>query len=529
MMQFEDTVARWGIFELAIPCREDDARYANAGLTGVFSKGDRQFHAAGFYDGKGAVRIRFMPDEEGVWSFLLEGSAIATERKTGEFLCLAQAANSRGPVQVIGTTHFAYADGKAFIPFGTTVEAWHLQSDELRAKTLRTLAASPFNKARMSMIPQTAAAVTTAATTVATTVATTAATTAANTVAEASIASPFAYNAAGEIDANRYNPLYFDRLEACIASLEQIGVQAELVLLPGQYAACGGLQLTPQQEERYLRYAVSRLSAYSNVWWTMADLGDAALGDGAPFQDKDWRPAFRVLRESDYGHHLCTIHGTRQAFDWGMPSLTHISLRHEEPAICSYFTLQYEKPVILDHVGHEGTGPDQLRALTADELVSRVWEGLARGGYVTHGESLSTADGASWSTHGGELQGESIGRIAFLQQLLTDAPDFLTYSRVRHDVSTLECSDEYYLPYFGAHRCTSRPFLVKNGEFAVDLIDTWNMTIERLGDSYQDRFEIKLPGKLYYALRLQKVRELEELVPTDTVNLEPALAVDDGD
>ncbi|WP_339319522.1 DUF5605 domain-containing protein [Paenibacillus sp. FSL R10-2734] len=500
-MQYNDTVERWGIFELRLKSRDDDRLFADAELHALFNIGERQCESFGFYDGNGWLCIRFMPDEEGEWSFTLSGSEAPMGGYTGQFQCLAAKTDNHGPVHVAGTTHFVYADGTSFTPFGTQLLAWHMQESELRTRTLQTLQASPFNKARMSLLPMSEY----------------------KAVDEIS-ASPFATSTDGQPDYDCYNPAYFARLEESVTDLDQLGVEAELILFPGNSTGEVTFQLTSEQEERYIRYVVSRFAAYRNVWWSMAD-----VGDGSQRPDHDYRQAFRTLRECDYGHHLCTIHGTPSSYNCGAPWLTHISLRHEEPTICSSIILQYEKPVIIDHGGREGNGPERENALTAEELLRRIWEGMTRGGYVTHGEYLYTPQHTCWSIHGGELLGESVQRIMFMRNLLADAPGFLTYNRMRHDVSTIERQGEYYLPYFGGHRCTSRMFAVPSGEFSVDLIDTWNMTIDRLDQTYQDRFEIMLPGELYYALRLQKTNDAEVIASTNEEERVPVLAVDDGD
>lgn len=478
MIQYQDAVERFGIFELRLKGREDDGLYADSGLRAEFGNGERRFEAEGFYDGGGWLAVRFMPDEEGDWSFRLEGASVQSGGYAGQFRCLPAAVGNHGPVGVSGETHFAYADGTPFTPFGTQLAAWHVQSGSSRARTLRTLASAPFNKARMNVIPQ-----------------------AGHAAAGETAISPFAAGPDGLPDADRFEPAYFARLEECVESLSRIGVEAELILLGPERE--GAVRLTPEQEERYIRYAVSRLAAYRNVWWTMADLGDG----GGLRQDADWRACFRTLRECDYGHHPATIHGTPSAFDWGVPWLTHISLRQEDVMLASDFTLQYEKPVVIDDCGREGTGADPMDALTAEDMVYRIWEGLSRGGFAAHGESLRRADGTSWSIHGGELIGDSAERIAFLRGLLEDAPSGLTYSRSSHDASTLIRKGEYYLQYYGPHRFTSRAFAMQEGDFAVELIDTWNMTVERLDQTYRERFLIKLPGELYRALRVRKIGE----------------------
>ncbi|MDQ8737968.1 DUF5605 domain-containing protein [Paenibacillus sp. LHD-38] len=488
MIQYQDAVERYGIFELRMKGNEDDRLYADSGLRAEFSNGERHFEAEGFYDGDGRLLIRFMPDEEGDWSFCVEGASAPSGGYAGQFRCLPAGDGNHGPVRVFGATHFAYADGKPYTPFGTLLAAWHVQDGSSRARTIRSLEALPFNKARMSVIPEAGHAAT----------------------GEPAI-SPFAASPDGQPDGDRFEPAYFARLEECLESLSRIGVEAELILFPAGLEREGAIRLTPEQEERYIRYAVSRLSAYRNVWWTMADLGDGC----GQRQDADWRTYFRTLRECDYGHHLTTIHGIPSAFDWGVPWLTHVSLRQEDVMIASDFTLQYEKPIVIDDCGREGTGSNPMDALTAEDMLYRIWEGLSRGGFAAHGETLRRADGTSWSVHGGELLGESGARIAFLRGLLEDAPSCLTYSRFSHDASTLVQKGEYYLQYYGPHRFTSRAFAMQEGEFAVDLIDTWNMTVERLDQTYQQRFQIKLPGELHGALRVRKIGESTPLDEPD--------------
>lgn len=474
MIQYEQTVERWGKFELMLQVREDERLFADSGIRAVFRKDARQFEAEGFYDGGGRLLVRFMPDEEGEWTFRVFGPSAPAGGYAGGFRCDPAGEANRGPVRVACATHFEYADGTPYTPFGTAAAAWHAQDGPRRSRTLRTLERAPFNKVRMNVIPRV------------------------EHVPSGEPAGPFAAKHGGGPDFDRFEPAYFGRLEKAVESLSQLGIEAELVLFPARWKENSGGRPTPEQEERYIRYTVSRMAACRNVWWSMAE-----MDGGTP--EEAWRSRFRTLRECDYGHHLSTVHGSPSAYDWGVPWLTHISLRHEDVKLASDFTLYYEKPVVFDDCGREGIGPAREEGLTAEEMTYRIWEALARGGCAAHGESLRREDGSSWSIHGGELLGESAERIAFLRGLLEDAPSGLTYSRARHDASTLERPGEYYLQYFGPHRFSSRAFALPDGEYAVDLIDTWRMSIEQLEGTYEHRFQIKLPGETFRALRLRKV------------------------
>ena len=52
------------------------------------------------------------------------------------------------------TFYLRYADGSPYHQFGTTCYAWVHQPHELQEQTLKTLAASPFNKLRFCVFPK---------------------------------------------------------------------------------------------------------------------------------------------------------------------------------------------------------------------------------------------------------------------------------------------------------------------------------------------------------------------------------------
>lgn len=76
------------------------------------------------------------------------------EGRQGSFNCVAPSTNNHGPVGVVNSFRFAYADGTPYLPVGTTCYVWNLQGDELEEQTLRTLDQAPFNKLRMCVFPK---------------------------------------------------------------------------------------------------------------------------------------------------------------------------------------------------------------------------------------------------------------------------------------------------------------------------------------------------------------------------------------
>ena len=93
---------------------------------------------------------------------------------------------------------------------------------------------------------------------------------------------------------------------------------------------------------------------------------------------------------------------------------------------------------------------------------------------------------------------------------------------------------EYYLLYFGKQTPTSWPFElykdhIANGmRFKVEILDTWNMIVTpvegefvtKKKDNYHFADEkgraVVLPGKPYMALRIQRIGESTNNIPSPT-------------
>ena len=118
-----------------------------------------------------------------------------------------------------------------------------------------------------------------------------------------------------------------------------------------------------------------------------------------------------------------------------------------------------------------------------------------------------TIETVFWSK-GGRLRGESPSRLAFLRQIIEESPtgrldplpsDFdATYAGVR---------GKYELIYFGAGQPAFRTVRIPQGMTAhVDVIDSWNMTVERLPGVHDGTVQFDLPqARPYCALPLVAV------------------------
>jgi hypothetical protein len=176
---------------------------------------------------------------------------------------------------------------------------------------------------------------------------------------------------------------------------------------------------------------------------------------------------------------------------------------------------KYGKPVIFDECCYEGDIEMSWGDITAREMVHRFWLGFTRGAYVGHGETYWNPEQVLWWSKGGELRGESPARIAFLRSILEESglhglvPEATGLQEYLHGFiqgghdGLCGNGKDYFLAYFGDRQSGKRSCNLGEGSCRVDLIDTWEMTVQTLG-TFRGSCEITLPRKPRIALRFVK-------------------------
>ncbi|MFF4060787.1 MFS transporter [Streptomyces sp. NPDC001668] len=470
----------WRTFELELHGPAHGNPFTDVTLRAEFRNGDRSVTAHGFYDGEGMYRVRFLPDAEGDWSFRTTSNARSLDSVTGTFPCGPAGPGDHGPVRVHARAHFQHADGTRFLPLGTTLYAWTHQGAELEKQTLATLAGSPFNKVRMCVFPKWFVHNET---------------------------EPPRYPFAGSVeegwDFQRPNPAYFQHLEQQIAQLDALGIQADLILLH-PYDRWGFSTMSPAEDDRYLRYVVARLAAYPNVWWSLANEYDLLWSKSTD----DWHRIAAVIGDHDPHGHLISVHNWVELWDNDADWVTHASIQRT-PEGTREWRERWGKPVAVDELGYEGDIEWGWGNLAPQEMVRRCWEGVVRGGYVTHGECFLADDDVLWWAKGGVLKGESTARLEFLRTIMEDIPSDaagIDPLPSDFDVPVGGVEGRYYLAYCGIMQPRLRTFhLPRGSRFRADIIDTWNMTVTELPDLYEGTCTVSLPGRPYLAIRLRVV------------------------
>lgn len=498
MKQYETFELRFG--GEALP----DA-WAQIDLTAIFSCAQESLTVKGFYDGEsdgqGVYVVRFLPQYAGVYRYQVRGAVTAE----GEIVCEASSPEAHGIVRAVGT-HFAFADGAPYIPFGTTVYALISQDDALVEQTLQSLAAAPFNKLRLCVFPKDY---------------------------DYNHNEPplyaFACREDGSWDTSRPSIAFYQRLERILRRIAALGIQLDLILFH-PYDRWGFAAMPQADNFRYLDYLLRRLSAMPEIWWSLANEYDLCMPKKTL---ADWETLEAFVASCDPYHHLLSCHNCFCFWDFKRKDVTHASIQARVLTEIPRYLREYGKPVVIDECCYEGDLPHIWGSISGQEMVRRFWRCYVGGGACTHGETFLSPDDVLWWARGGVLKGESPKRIAFLRRVIEELPGFLSplesvweeaerqdeaqrpdwirpflasLSRMappdRHMLLCGEhlwaahCAEEAYLWYYGQQ--TAREQIIKlppAHRYRVEVLDTWNMTRETLQTGVSGRVVLTLPGR----------------------------------
>ena len=520
---YEKQVERWGTAEFTCRGPAEGNPFLEHTIKGIFTGKHETVEADGFYDGEGIYKVRFMPSFEGEYSFSLTGSFL-DKTAEGSFFVVPPSEGNHGPVHVAATYHFAYADGTPYYSIGTTCYVWELQSDERIAETLDSLREARFNKIRFCIFPKhydynlgeprsypfegtpMDSSILTSENFNAYTQGTS------HTAGSSGREENCGEGATGnDWDFTRFRPEHFRHIEECIIRLQKLGIEADLIVMH-PYDRWGFSCMSEEEDGRYWQYVLARFSAYRNVWWSLANEYDLMMHKTL----EDWERYASIICEKDPYHHLRSIHNCHSFYDYRRPWVTHCSIQRQEPYLSaehvSKWREEYRKPIVLDEICYEGNIQFGWGNISGRELLRRFWEASCRGGYAGHGETLMNPENVLWWSHGGRLRGESHKRFGFLYDILCETPGLgLAPYDLKWDCvcgvperEWMNPVKSYYLIYFGFTCPSFKEYYFDNEtEFEIEVIDTWNMTIEKQGTG-KGKFRVELPGREYMAVRLRR-------------------------
>jgi len=483
------TIERWDVFEDTFAGPKDGNPFLDAWVVAKFRKENREVQVEGFYDGDGAYKIRFMPDETGVWTFETDSNVAMLKGRKGTLRCTAAQAGNHGPVSVRDSHHFGYADGTPYFPFGTTCYAWVHQTEELQRQTLESLRTGPFNKIRMCIFPKWYQY-------------------------NHGVPPRFPFSRTSETnDYTHFNPEFFRHIEGRIGELRAMNIEADLILFH-PYDHWGFQEMPADVDDRYLKYVIARFGAYRNVWWSLANEFDLMRKKN----NADWDRYARIVTETDPYAHLRSIHYSHAPYDYSRVWCTHAGVQDYAFDKAAKWRMEWRKPVIFDECMYEGNINSRWGNLSGEEMVRRFWLCIVAGVYGGHGETyvseneIENDNAVLWWSHGGALKGTSPQRIGFLRKLLEDIGvegggriGFEAIEPVYY-MAAKRSANETMLWYFDFHQPSYYDFSLPVGaKFKAEWVDPWEMTTMAVDGLFTGKSRIKLPGKPYQAIVFRKV------------------------
>lgn len=492
----QEKIEQWAVYEISLEGPSSGNPYMDNELHGIFTTDDTELKVPGFYDGNGTYKIRFSPDKTGKWTYQTESNLAELDAKNGEFICIAPDSSNHGPVKVVNTFYLQYADGTPFYSVGTTAYQWTSVKQTIQEQTLQTLAEAPFNKIRMCIFPK--------------------------WYRYGNNTEPWAYPYNRKDTLNDFthpNYVFFQNIDKRVEQLLSMDIQADIILFH-PYDNWGYSEMGDELNKRYARYLIARLSAYRNVWWSLANEWDVPRIK----ESIDWEGIGQLLHAEDPHQRLRGIHNWYNTedhfYDHSRPWITHVSAQTAQFHNAIKWREKYQKPLLFDEMRYEGDVPSGWGNMSAKEMTSYFWMAGLSGGYGTHGDTYKNAADDStevrWWAKGGKLVGESPERIAFFKSIMEGSPvhEMVPKLTVTSDSSDLE-SNIYqfakegacYLVYSAAPRDSLELLLPADQNYAIDVIDTWNMEIIPKEGTFSGKTWVTLPDKPYTAIRATKLQE----------------------
>jgi hypothetical protein len=455
-------VNEWGVQEIVLHTHHAyNNPFKDVNVKGIFKTTGRTVTVDGFFDGNGTWKVRLMPSQLGIWTFKIRSKDSQLNGAAGKFVVEAPVPGDRGPVSPAKTYHFAYADGTPYFLLGTTSYNWLNRDAELQDRTLASLRQSGFTKLRFGLFPKWYKF---------------------NRVDPPTF--PYERNSDGTFDFDRFNSMFFASVEKRIQQLSAMGIQADVILFH-PYDNWGFAKMDEAHNIAWLRYVVARLAAFSNVWWTMANEYDL-------LSPRDWDRLTQTVNSSDPYKHPIGIHNLATWYDHSKPWIDHVILQDGSSAAARSAAIarkRYRKPVVVEEYGYEGNNGEAWGELTGPEEVARHWDITMAGCYASHGETYVHPGGVLWWAAGGELEGESPARLAFLKSVMTALPfqDMVPSPELVVNGSALAKPGEAYLIriVWGGKEFAQSPRvqvrLAGADLFKVELVDPWRMKVHPLG------------------------------------------------
>jgi len=344
-----DDIPKWDMHEFELHGKSwVDNPFIQSAVIGEFvSPSGKKLMADGFYDGDDTWRVRFAPDEEGDWRYLVRGEGVEIFRE-GVLHCISPKSKGFIHVHPDNPYAFTYDNGDPFFPMGDTCYGLYTDSPitpELRSQYLKTRRDQNFNFVRMGIVHSP------------------------NHWDKDSRFFPWGGTPQNP-DLDRFNPQYFQDLDQVLKEMKSKGMNAELIILTFYQKPFTDTNIwTPKRERNWLKYITARYSAFSNIFlWTISNEyethpdGDYRLD--LP-DDVEWAKATaKFVKQHDPYKHLVTIHPVISASTHG----NRPGDPYDKPwRIGEFFGQGDEMDVISQQTGQAGVWDENMQCWIGDD------------------------------------------------------------------------------------------------------------------------------------------------------------------
>ncbi len=348
-------VPKYGIFEKTVTPASDAGSFylSQPEITFVFSGKsgaalNEIVEISAFWDGDSTFRVRFSPQQTGVWQWQVQSADMTLSVLSGEFVCAGKLPDEHiskyGFVRISPENPMILANERPFFLLGDT--QWSFSTDALSEQDFRRYvevrAEQGFNYIHgvaYQLFPP------------------------GNDKNEGGQA--FFQNHADSL-----NPAFWREFDQRIAYLNEKGIVAGFMFAWGD----GGWQVfqTRQQAERFTRYLVRRYGAYNVFWIVAGEYEEADVVGG-------YGNIAGVIAASDpYAHPITihTVHSSADSLDL-LPWQSLIYQQTTDPALVAV-DRPHGKPVVNSEFGYEGYQ-------SADSVRIDAWQIVMRGGFPVYG------------------------------------------------------------------------------------------------------------------------------------------------
>ncbi len=487
-------VAKWSTYELSFQAIGSYANPYTSGpeLTGTFSgPGGVSKTVSGFWDGGDTFKIRFTPTAEGSWAYKTHSSDRGLDNKSGAIDCGKPEAASRGFLRIDPQhrTSFVWDDGTRYFMMGQTYydivkkgvwaaddpAKWHSVSEAIDKSVDYRM-----NKIRLNVYP-------------------------CNDYPVHDERNDYPdvqpYNvSSGKIDRDSLNVAYWRTLDRLVQYMGSKGVVADLIVTqPYDKNRMFG---TEAQNDRFVRYVVSRYSAYANVIWCMSNEWEKSSRKKAgvyvypnPQKGDDLSRMGSLVRNGDpwmsQGAALrpLSIHNMSYEFQFYKESWpTHVAIQytgdgkeHKLPDDWGNWGIRFNLeagrrsgavvPVVNDEYGYIN---GKYGAMTQIRSRQVIWSVVTAGGYGSIGDFRRTPTGGMgepevtgdwYDTDSGSNHGGEYGDIKRLVEFF--ASKRIEYWKMTSHNELLKTANRTYLL---AEPCREYvAYAADGGSFSIDL------------------------------------------------------------